>query len=344
MASQAKGENVVFEYIRNRFKEFKPSPAHRLIPTFRWHTIASTNYDTLVEDAYGSTEKPIQNLLPFVKDSEPIETKKSEVQNPLVYLKLHGCVEHAHDSDIPLILDPSHYERYRVNRTRLFDRLLDYAHEIPFLFVGYAFTDNHIQNLVYRLDREKSRPEYYVVTPNMPSVVRKHWQSKRIVVIDATFGSFMIALNEVLPDLWRKIQPPKLNPNLPIQKHFRTRAEPSETLLESLNVDLAYVHRSMPTEEQSAQNFYRGYDNGFAAIATDLDARRRVSNDLILQLIDDHSSSGVKFYLLRGAAGTGKTVALKRIAWEIAQHFDAPVFGLARTGVSATKLFENCMN
>ena len=332
MASRARGQNVVFEHIRSQLKAFKPSPAHKLIPTFRWHTIATTNYDTLVEDAYGATEKPIQNLLPFVKDREPIETKKSEVQNPLVYLKLHGCVEHAHDAEIPLVLDPSHYELYRANRTRLFDRLSDYAHEIPFLFIGYTLTDPHIRNLFYRLDRTGSRPEYYVVTPNIPPAVRQHWLSKRIVAIDATFGSFMMALNGTLPGLWRKIQPKKLKPNLPIQKHFRTTSDPSETLLESLDADLTYVHPSMPTEEQSAQNFYRGYDHGFAAVASDLDARRRVSNDLILQLIDDHSSSGVKFYLLRGAAGTGKTVALKRIAWEIAQHFDAPVLWSRENG------------
>ena len=39
-----------------------------------------------------------------------------------------------------------------------------------------------------------------------------------------------------------------------------------------------------------------------------------------------------KFYLLRGAAGTGKTVALKRIAWEIDQYFDAPVLWLRENG------------
>ena len=296
MASRARGQNVVFEFIRSQLKVFKPSSAHKLIPTFRWHTIATTNYDTLVEDAYGLVKEPIQDLLRFVKDAEPIETKKSEVLNPLVYLKLHGCIHHAHDAEIPLLLDPSHYEHYQANRKRLFDRLSDYAHEIPFLFIGYALTDPHIQNLIYRLDRTRSRPEYYVVTPNIPDAVRQHWLSKRIVAINATFGSFMTALNGVIPNPWRKIRPTKLSSSLPIQRHFRTTADPSETLLKSLDVDLIHVNPSMPTEKQSAQNFYRGYDHEFAGIASDLDARRRVSNDLILQLIDDQSSTVVKFY------------------------------------------------
>ena len=332
MASRARGQNVVFEHIRSQLKTFKPSPAHMLIPKFRWHTIATTNYDTLVESAYGSTNSPIQNLIPFVKDSEPIETKMSEFQNSLVYLKLHGCVEHAHDADIPLVLDPSHYERYRTNRERLFDRLSDYAHEIPFLFIGYAFSDPHIQNLIYRLNRTGSRPEYYVVGPNIPSVIAQHWLSERIVAIDATFSGFMTALDATVPEHWRQLQPGKLSRGHPIQKHFRTTSDISGNLLESLEADLLYVHPLMATEEQSARNFYRGYDRGFSGVASDLDARRRVSNDLILQLIDDQNSDGVKFYLLRGAAGTGKTICLKRIGWEISSHFDAPVLWSLENG------------
>lgn len=325
MASRVAGQSVVFEHIRSILHVFRPGAAHKLIPTFRWHTIATTNYDTLVEDAYGGTENAIQNLITFVKDAEPIERKMSEVVNPVVYMKLHGCVEHAHDPDIPLVLDHSHYERYRENRERLFDRLLDYAHEIPFLFVGYGFKDPHIQNLIYRLDRKGLRPEYYVVTPGIPDAMRQHWLSRRIVAIDTTFGSFMNSLNEAVPNLWRKIQPKELRPGLPIQKHFRTTSPPSERLLESLESDLLHVHASMPAEEQRPKDFYRGYDSGFGAVASDLDARRRACNDLLLKLIDDDVSTEVKFYLLRGVAGTGKTVGLKRIAWDIAQHFDAPV-------------------
>ena len=332
MASTIGSQNVLFEHIRSLLKSYSPSSAHRLIPTFRWHTIATTNYDTLVEDAYGETENPIQNILPFVKDSEPIETKKSETLKPLVYLKLHGCVEHAHDSQIPLILDHSHYERYRKNRERLFDRLTDAAHELPFLFVGYSLNDPHIRNIIYRLDRKQSRPQFYVVSPNIPIEISQHWQSQRIVVIDETFGSFMEALDEAIPDPWRQMYQTQPTTELSIQKHFRTPSEVSETLLENFSADFVHVYPSMPTEEQTPRNFYRGYDRGFASIASNFDARRRVSNDLILQLIDDQAVSGVKFYLVRGAAGTGKTVVLKRIAWEIAKEFNAPVLWFLETG------------
>lgn len=332
MASRSSSQSVVFDYIRNQLKTFKPSPAHRLIPTFRWHTLATTNYDTLVEDAYGKSENRVQDLLPFVKDSEPIETRKGSVLNPLVYMKLHGCIEHSQDPDVPLVLDPSHYERYRENRGRLFDRLSYFAHEMPILFVGYALNDPHIHNLIYRLNRKQTRPEYYVVSPDISDDVSQHWLSQRIVVIDSTFDLFMAALNKKLPEPLRQIKTREPSHDQPIQKHFKAPSDLSETLLKSLESDLIHVHSSMPTEEQSARDFYRGYDQGFAAIASGFDVQRRVSNDLIVQLIEDQPSHGVRFYLLRGPAGTGKTIALKQIAWEIAGNFNAPVLWFRENG------------
>ena len=332
MAAGAAGGDVVNDYIGRHLKTFSPSPAHKLLPTFRWHTLATTNYDTLVEDAYGSSKSAMQDLLPFVKNAEPIETRIADVAHPLVYLKLHGCVDHAHDKDIPLVLDSSHFERYRANRERLFDRLEGVAHELPFLFVGYKIGDPHIANMIHRLDRMSARPEYYIVTPNVPESVRAHWASRRIKVIEAKFGPFMKALDQEIAPMWRKIVPGSLKPDLPLRKHFETTSDPSQILVRSLEKDLLHVHPSMPTDDQKPVDFYRGYDRGFGGVALNLDAQRAVANDIIYELIDQQSAEGPRFLLLRGAGGTGKTVSLKRIAWDVAKDFGAPVLWLRENG------------
>ena len=136
MAGRSAGKQNVHEFIREVFKSFSPSKAHKALADFRWHTIATTNYDTLIEDGYGQNTNPAQDLVKFVKDSEPIERRVAAVNRPLRLLKLHGCIEHAHDNDIPLVLDPASYEQYKDNRSRIFDRLTDIAHELPFLFIG----------------------------------------------------------------------------------------------------------------------------------------------------------------------------------------------------------------
>jgi hypothetical protein len=36
-------------YIRELFYPLNPAPFHKLIPTFRWHAIVTTNYDLIIE-------------------------------------------------------------------------------------------------------------------------------------------------------------------------------------------------------------------------------------------------------------------------------------------------------
>ena len=75
MAIEASGGgSLVFETVRRAFDGFEPGDAHRLLGSFKWRMLATTNYDLLVERAYEGT-KPIQQLVPFVKDDEPIEER-----------------------------------------------------------------------------------------------------------------------------------------------------------------------------------------------------------------------------------------------------------------------------
>lgn len=43
---------AVQQYIRETFLPFGPAHFHFKIPTFRWHSIATTNYDLIINKAY----------------------------------------------------------------------------------------------------------------------------------------------------------------------------------------------------------------------------------------------------------------------------------------------------
>ena len=94
MAIQDHGQAIVFEYVRDLLSEFEPSAAHFRVPLFRWRAIATTNYDILLENAYARTSDRLQNIVPLVKDSEPVEGRMQRASDPLLYLKLHGCLNH----------------------------------------------------------------------------------------------------------------------------------------------------------------------------------------------------------------------------------------------------------
>ncbi len=342
MAIETAGQSVVFERIKNSLDPLLPSAAHKLLPSFRWRAIATTNYDMLLEKAYGSAKSPLQNAVTVVKNIEPVEERLQSTERPVLVMKLHGCISHLHDSSIPLILSHEHYALHSRNRDNLFNRLEALTHESTFVFCGYRLGDAHIRNILHRLDADGiKRPTYYIVTPEMVEVESQYWSKQNITVIEGTFGRFMSALDAALPEMWRSLDAGTGLPPLPVRRHFRTNADPSQKLQSALDVDFQFVHASMPVDAQAARSFYEGYDTGWGAITQKLDAPRRIVNDLLLAAVVDAAVGAPKFFLLRGPAGSGKTIALKRAAWEASNSLDQVVLWLQDGGaLRAEPIFE----
>jgi hypothetical protein len=60
-------------FVRDILKVCGAADFHKLIASFRWHGIASTNFDRTLESAYASHEDRAQTLVFFVKNGQPIE-------------------------------------------------------------------------------------------------------------------------------------------------------------------------------------------------------------------------------------------------------------------------------
>ncbi len=312
------GQSLVFEEVRKALEPFQPGDAHRALAEYCWRMIATTNYDLLIEKAYGDVKGRLQSLVKFVKDSEPVEARLQETQRPVQYLKLHGCLDCIHDSEIPPILTKESYSRYSANRTRLFGRIVDYAHESTLLFIGYRLDDAHIRDLIYKIGIER-RPRWFMVTPDAEDYDVDYWGTQNVGLIKCRFGEFMNALSEAIPPSLRQLVPSAHTADLPVRKHFRTNDLGSENLQKAFAKDFSYIHANMATEEQTPEQFYRGYDTGWGGILSHYDVRRKVEDDLLFKaLLENESPTGPKLILLRGPAGSGKTIALKRTAFEAA--------------------------
>lgn len=322
MASLAATDSVVFQYIKDLLLELKPTSAHSLLPAFRWHTIATTNYDTLIEDAYASSTGRLQNPVVRVKNMEAFEHRLAQTERPLQLIKLHGCIEHVHDNEIPLILNSEHYERFSLNRDKLYNRLLELADEMPFLFVGYSLADAHVANMIHRLERIGSRPEYYVVAPEVNSQIEKLWSQRRIVAVKATFSQFMRQLDRDIPSMFRGITIGSSSVPDSFRRHLKKNVDASDRLTTSLKSDLEHVHEGMPTEEVDPKLFYRGYDRGFRPIQAGFDVYRKVVDDAVYSIAESLEKDGQRLELLTGAAGSGKSVVLKRVMWELSTGLD----------------------
>jgi hypothetical protein len=106
---------TVQEFLRDIFSTFEPAGFHCLIPTFKWAGLATTNYDLLVERAYNAVEHRLQEVVPFLRDQDRVEERLRN-EDAIPYLKLHGCISHSDDPDLPLILTIDQYVTHRHNR------------------------------------------------------------------------------------------------------------------------------------------------------------------------------------------------------------------------------------
>ena len=64
---------TVQEFIASLYYEFQPASFHKIIPTFAWAAIVTTNYDLIIERAYDQVRDRLQTPVPFKKNTEKIE-------------------------------------------------------------------------------------------------------------------------------------------------------------------------------------------------------------------------------------------------------------------------------
>lgn len=330
IATNEAGLSELQEYIYELFKPFEPASHHLLIPTFRWRAIATTNFDLILEKAYRSPRvSPKQTLVKTIKNGDRLDNRINQTNNPLAFYKLHGCIESYADQDNPLVLGEEQYVRHKKNRDRLFNRFRDLGYEYPIIFAGYSISDSHLKEILFDLtDPNITRPPFYYVTPVVSEAEKRYYESLRIHTIEATFEDFLNEIDNKIPDIARTISTELGGGHLSIRKYYRiSNAKESDTLKNYLDSDISHVYNGMPTTEQDAKEFYQGYDTGWGCVSQDLDVYRTFTDSVLVDaVLHEDSRKNSELFLLKGPGGNGKTVSLKRIAWEAGIRYNKLVF------------------
>ena len=288
---------AVQSVIREQFEDLKPAPFHFLIPKFRWYAIVTTNYDLVLERTYERTSDRLQNLAPIIRDGDNFSQKLRD-PNLVPYLKLHGSISVINDSSLPLILASEEYAKYEKNRTRLFGHFKDWGLEHPIIFCGYQIADPNIQHILFDLaDLGISRPLYALVNPSLDELDETVWRGRRFETLKADFETFLKYLDQTIPFHARVISALRRTDQLSIARWFVTQIQPSDGLIEYLDGELEYVFNGIPTEGISPSAFYRGLTNSWEAFKQNLDIRRRVTDDILINwILDDSGLKSVRCF------------------------------------------------
>lgn len=316
-------------YIAEIFTRFAPSAAQKAVADFRWAALVTTNYDQIIEKAYAENAERLQTPVPVLRNTDRVDFL---LRGPdaVALLKLHGCISVVDDENLPLILTVDQYITHRQNRQKLFSRFTEYAGEYSVVYVGYQIEDPDIRSVLLELAAPNvSRPRHYVVTPSPDERDTKLWANKHITTIDGIFEDFIGELQvKIAPGLRGIRSTAKTHP---IGSKFVSHAAPSEDLLDFLTNDVMYVHPGMPTESPNAGAFFKGASYGWSSVRANFDSKRILTDTVLSEVVlvdDPDRPRRTDFYLINGYAGSGKTVVLKRIAYETAATFDKVVLYL----------------
>ena len=266
----------------------------------------------------------VQSLGPIIADGDRID---DVMRDPLAvpYLKLHGCITRTDDPRCPLILSPDQYVHYRKGRTRVFEHFVDWGFERTLVFVGQSLQDPDLRAILLELsERWTIRRRYYMVTPNVDKVMERFWEGKHISVLPGSFSDFMVEVAARVPKYAVTVSR-FLSTDLPISRHAKKAGHAWSTgVRQFLASDAEYVGTAAMETRRPPKDFYRGLLRGWGPIELDLDVRRRISDEIISDcvLIDEaEESPAIRFAVIKGHAGSGKTVLLRRIAWEAAKSY-----------------------
>ncbi len=335
LAVSEAGLFAVQDYIASIFRDLHPADFHLKLPNFRWRALVTINFDQIIEKCYKLNENRCQELVVFMSDRDSIDELQRKPDN-LPLLKLHGCISRTRDEHLPLILTTEQYITYRKGREHLFNRLEEWGYEYPIVFIGAGLSDLNLREILMKLANIQSRPKYYLVTPKITVQEKNFWELRRISVLEGTYEEFLDTLEQEIPPHTRTLSAFVDPCTHPIERKFVTQDRTiTEDTRNFIDYDVDFVSADLTTGTANPRAFYRGYNQEWAAISMELDVRRSLVDTVLLDLVladENERPTNVEFCIIKAEAGAGKSVFLRRLAWETGREYEKFCLYLKCTG------------
>lgn len=165
------------------FTNLTPSSFHQLILRIpHFHTIITTNYDSLIETAY-----TFEYFQVIASDSELASADSRKVQ----LLKIHGDTKHLED----IVITKTDY-RHVLEAPRnglLWSRITTEFTSKHIVFVGYSADDQNILNLIEHIKKKTSGSikQMFLIAPALKKVQEKRMKDLGVTIINGTGEDFL---------------------------------------------------------------------------------------------------------------------------------------------------------
>ena len=316
---------TVQDVVRDSLDGFAPTPAHLSVCGYRWKGLATTDWSRIVESAYETSTRRVQRIVPFIDNNDRIEDRLRDPE-AIPLLKLRGCITRTHDDKAPLFLSDEPYEPMHNCRSHVLQRLIAWGRESPIIMIGDTDDDMLFRNILNRLDADiNSRMRSYIITPEADEIVVRHWEKKNVLVLKGDLADFVTALSDQVTAVFQGLKARLDISGHPISARFIGRNTVlTDSTIRFLETEVDYVNEIKGEAAVIPKDFYRGVNPGWGPILQELDVRRKLADTILgAHVLDVADSPRPTVLLVKGSAGSGKSVLLRRIAWDASHSFES---------------------
>ncbi|MDP2682320.1 MAG: SIR2 family protein [Deltaproteobacteria bacterium] len=344
--------NELEEFIKSKLESLQPTISHEIMTKYDWAAIFTTNFDDLVEVAYRiNTEERFKPCQPIY--SEKFQVNPSD-RSKVCLFKIMGSITATEGESGRMVLSRADYNHALIRRRKYLELLSDFVKSGTTIFMGYSFGDRLVLDIIddlieiYGKDRLPWSYALFDQLQPMDEKTQHMFSSRKIIPLEYGFDNFFKFL-----DKNHQIPAEKYvakNVRLKLKGHTLEISDADERqyaeYFEILNEEKIYQQLG------EKDRFFMGTNKSWGAFREDWDFKRdlyispnfkrisgekefsRCLKDRVFDELKKHDIENNKVLLLTGMSGVGKTMMLRRLAYDVYRSGEAPVIIVSSSRIS----------
>lgn len=333
--------NELEDFIRSKLDLLQPTEEHKIMTKCDWAAIFTSNFDDLVEVAYRTAPERLKPCQALYSDRFQVNT----ADRSRVYLfKIMGSVTAIEAETGNMVLSRADYNRALVRRRKYLELLSDFVKTGTIAFVGYSFGDRLVLDIIdeiVEIHGKERLPWSYALFDRLELDEKTSYMfsSRKIKPLQCDFKEFLQYLDKnykapVMISAPGNVHLKLLGYDFEVgELEARQQAEYFEILSEE----------KISQEPGNRDDFFKGSNRSWGAFREGWDFKRslyvsleynqRAGKRTLVGCLRDRVFDELKRFaveenkvlLVTGMAGVGKTMMLRRLAFDVYGSGQAPV-------------------
>jgi len=286
--------------IRPLFSALKPAGGLLTLPLYRWKGLYTTNYDTLIEQAFRLKSAPLSVY------SSNFDFSQAETPGAQKLFKLHGTIEKDVIDGVQsrLIISDDDYGLTADYREKLYDRLRADVDGSHFVVIGHSLADTHIRDIVQRAIKINAESHSH---RSVTILVYQRDENRALLLENKGLQVVFGGIDDFFAELAKKS---------PESAVIRTVTGDPLDVAPVLQPVTRSVTHALGAEEANVVAMFNGWPARYADIKGGLTFDRSIAADIATGL----ERAEIQHAVIVGASGVGKTTAARQVLVRLAQR------------------------